>query len=147
MTERDALSHEISYYRAPSLVRAELLAYLDGKNLIHIANSIQKEDNEAPMTSFIGSSPMKIIRNVGDVKSYGLDHPNDPCAELYVFGGDFVNYSGSITRVWKLVVYIPENSRYLEVNGSNIARQPAYNFTLKGHEWISRLPLFENINL
>lgn len=147
MSERDALSREISYYRAPSLIRSELLGYLDGKNLIHIANSIQKEDSEAPMTSFMGSSPMKIIHNVDDVKTYGLDHPNDVKAELYVFGGDFVNYGGSITRVWKLVVYIPDTSRYLEVNGSHIAGQPIYSFTAEGHEWISKLPIFENVNL
>lgn len=84
MTERDALSREIDYYRPPKVVRSEMLGWLDGKALIHIANVIQKEDDEKPMTSFMGSSPMKFVRNVQDIKEYGLNHPNDYKAELYV---------------------------------------------------------------
>lgn len=40
MTERDALSREIDYYRPPKVVRSEMLGWLDGKGLIHIANAI-----------------------------------------------------------------------------------------------------------
>ena len=147
MTERDALSREIDYYRPPKIVRSEMLGWIDGKCLIHIANSIKNEDNEKPMTSFMGSSPMKIIRNVQDIKDYGLNHPNDYIAELYVFGGDFVHYSRGIKRVWNLVVYIPEIDRYIEVEAKHIAGQPISGFQSKGYEGIANLPVFEDLPL
>ncbi len=147
MTERDALSREIDYYRPPKVVRSEMLGWLDGKGLIHIANAIQKEDDEKPMTSFMGSSPMKFVRNVQDIKEYGLNHPNDYKAELYVFGADFVHYSRGIKRVWKMVVYIPEIDRYIEVDANHIAGQAISGFNLEGHEWLSNLPTYEDLPL
>lgn len=147
MTERDALSREIDYYRPPKIVRSEMLGWIDGKCLIHIANSIKNEDDEKPMTSFMGSSPMKIIRNVQDIKDYGLNHPNDYIAELYVFGGDFVHYSRGIKRIWNLVVYIPEIDRYVEVDAKHIAGQPVSGFQSKGYEWIANLPVYEDLPL
>lgn len=147
MTERDALSREIDYYRAPKIVRAEQLGWLNGKNLIHIANAITKEDDEKPMTSFGGSSPMKFVRNVQDVKEYGLNHPDDYKAELYVFGGDFVHYSRGIKRVWQLVVYIPEIERFLEIDAKHIAGQPIGDFKIEGYEWVSNLPIYEDLPL
>lgn len=147
MSERDALSKEIDYYRPPKIVRAELLGILNGKTLIHIANTIKKEDDEKPMTSFMGSSPMKFIRNVEDIKEYGLNHPEEYIAELYVFGGDFVHYGRGIGRIWKLVVYIPEINRFFEVDANHISGQPISGFKHEGYEWISNLPFYEDFPL
>lgn len=147
MTERDALSREIDYYRPPQVVRSEQLGWLNGKNLIHIANAIKKEDDEKPMISFMGSSPMKIIRNVQDIKEYGLNHPEDYKAELYVFGADFVHYGRGIKRVWGLVVYIPEIDRYIEIDANHIAGQPISGFQSEGYEWVSNLPIYEDLPL
>lgn len=147
MTERDALSKEISYYRPPQIVRSEQIGWLSGKNLIHIANAIEKEDNEKPMTSFMGSSPMKYVRNVQDIKEYGLNHPDEYSAELYVFAADFVHFNRGISRVWKLIAYIPEMDRYIDIDGNHIAGQPINGFVLEGHEWVSKLPIYEDLPL
>lgn len=147
MTERDALSKEIDYYRPPQIVRSEQIGWLSGKNLIHIANAIEKEDNEKPMTSFMGSSPMKFVRNVQDIKEYGLNHPDEYSSELYVFAADFVHFNRGVSRVWKLIVYIPEMDRYIDIDGNHIAGQLINGFVLEGHEWVSKLPIYEDLPL
>lgn len=147
MTERDALSKEIDYYRPPQIVRSEQIGWLSGKNLIHIANAIEKEDNEKPMTSFMGSSPMKYVRNVQDIKEYGLNHPDEYSSELYVFAADFVHFNRGVSRIWKLIVYIPEMDRYIDIDGNHIAGQPINGFVLEGHEWVSKLPIYEDLPL
>ena len=104
MTERDALSKEINYYHAPKIVRQEYIGTLSGKTLIHIANEIKKyDDNNKPG---LGPSNVKLITRVDDIKEYGINHPNEQVAKVYVFGGDFVHYNRGITEIFKIVVYI-----------------------------------------
>lgn len=45
MTEKEALSKEINYYKAPEITYKEHIRSLTGKDLIHECNQIMEEDN------------------------------------------------------------------------------------------------------
>lgn len=138
MTERDALSKEINYYRAPKILRQELIGTLSGKTLIHIANEIKKEDdNQAGW----GPSNMKFFRKVDDIKEYGLNHPHEQVAKVYVFGGDFVHSNRGITEIFTIVVYIPDIDRLIEVDGKFIdSIHTNIDINSDNYKWIWGLP-------
>lgn len=138
MTEREALSKEINYYRAPKIIRQELIGTLSGKTLIHIANEMHKEDENKPG---LGPSNIRVIRNVSDVKEYGLDHPNEQVAKVYIFGGDFVHYNKGMSQVFKIIVYIPEIDRLIEVDGRMIDNiNTKLNLNSDQYRWFWSLP-------
>ena len=136
MTERDALSEEINYYRAPKILRQEFIGTLSGKTLIHIANEIKKEDDNKARGSYIA-----FFRIVDDIKEYGLNHPHEQVAKVYVFGGDFVNYNRGITEKFKIVVYIPDIDRLIEVDGKFIDTiYGNIDLNSDNYKWIWGLP-------
>ena len=47
MTEKEALSNEIDYYKAPEITYKEHTRSLTGKDLIHECNQIMEEDNNS----------------------------------------------------------------------------------------------------
>ena len=138
MTERDALSKEINYYHAPKIVRQEYIGTLSGKTLIHIANEIKKYDDNKPG---LGPSNVKLITRVDDIKEYGINHPNEQVAKVYVFGGDFVHYNRGITEIFKIVVYIPDLDRLIEVDGKYIdCITTSIDINSDNYKWFWDLP-------
>lgn len=146
MSEREALSKEFSYYQNPSIVYSRYLGKLDGRGLIHIANE-QIKINEAELESLRqGQTWAAFTINVSDIKELGLSHPNDLVAELFVFGGDFVNFKPGITRIYKLIIYIPELDRFFELKQGFLNSVTIYNGP-QLEEWLSALPIYEDYPL
>lgn len=140
-----------SYDEALTIIAVGILNSLNIYNTLFVVSDKRElfnlKSNEKPMTSFMGSSPMKYVRNVQDIKEYGLNHPDEYSSELYVFAADFVHFNRGVSRVWKLIVYIPEMDRYIDIDGNHIAGQPINGFVLEGHEWVSKLPIYEDLSL
>lgn len=145
MTEREALSKEINYYKQPNIVRQEYIGTISGKSLIHIANEINKEDQN--QIGF-GPSNIKIIHKVDDIKEVGLNHPNEQVAKVYVFGGDFVHFRNGASRIFKIIVYIPEIERFIDVNGRFIDSINTHlDLNSEDYKWIWDLPSWSDIPL
>lgn len=146
MTEKDALSKEVNYYREPRIIRSSVICELTGRDLIHIANEITREDNEKEMIQF-GPTSFKIIRNVQDIKDVGMDNPDKNVGTLYVLGGDFVHYNNGAQRNWKLAIYVPKIKRYLEVEYKHLTSQSQSCINTESNSWMMNLPVFENVEL
>lgn len=142
MTERDALAKEIDYYREPNILRQEYIGTLTGKNLIHIANEIQKEDGNQMGW---GPSNIKIFRKVDDIKELGINYPNEQKAKVFVFGGDFVHYAKGIKEIYKIIVYIPDLNRFLDVDGKYINEiYTEKDLNSKDYKWFWDLPIYND---
>lgn len=93
MSERDALSKEIDYYKPPYVYKKEHIRKLTGKDLIHICNIIEKVNEKKRMSLLRGEIFIVNIEMVEDVKNYALDHPNDYIANEFYFKGTFTTYN------------------------------------------------------
>jgi len=79
ITERQALSSEIDYYKPPYIKVRKHVRDLTGKDIIHICNIIEKENMERIFPT----------RSVGSLKEYALDNPNKIIAHEFYFSGTF----------------------------------------------------------
>lgn len=148
MSEKDALAKEINYYRPPQIIRAEYIGTLTGKNLIHIANQIEKENQEQREALDKGLTWCAVTYNVSDVKEYGINNPNTNVAKLYLFGGDFVHYSNGIQRIYSLVLFIPDMKKYMEVEGKYIdSINTNLDLSADNYKFIWQLPIYEDRSL
>lgn len=85
ITERQALSHEIDYYKPPYIKVRKHVRDLTGKDIIHICNIIEKENMED--LDLLRMFPTR--RLVGSLKEYALDNPNKIIAYEFYFSGTF----------------------------------------------------------
>lgn len=85
-TERDALSHEIDYYKPPYIKTRQHVRDLTGKDIIHICNIIQTENREDPERILYTGTYVETIDNI---KEYALDNPNKIIAHEFYFSGTF----------------------------------------------------------
>lgn len=113
MDEKEALSKEIDYYKAPEITYKEHTRSLTGKDLIHECNQIMEEDNNKDYTQF-GPTSFKITRKVVDIKAYALEHPNEIIANEFKFSGIFTHFGANKYDEKKaLVIVVPELERYI----------------------------------
>ena len=113
MTEKEALSNEIDYYKAPEITYKEHTRSLTGKDLIHECNQIMEEDNNKDYTQF-GPTSFKITRKVTDIKAYALEHPNEIIANEFKFSGIFTHFGADKYDEKKaIVIVVPELERYI----------------------------------
>lgn len=93
MSERDALSKEISWYKEPQITDYSYYGELTGKDIISICNKIiaENKQNEEELRSH--RAWFIYTYNVGDIKEYALDHPNDAIASKYHLAANFTTYS------------------------------------------------------
>ena len=84
ITERQALSYEIDYYKPPYIKVRKHVRDLTGKDIIHICNIIEKENRED--IELLRIFP---TRHVGSLKEYALDNPNKIIAHEFYFSGTF----------------------------------------------------------
>ena len=90
MTEREALSHEIDYYKPPYVKERTHVRDLTGKDIIHICNIIQKENyKDAERVLYTGT----FVNTIDNIKEYALDNPNKIIAHEFYFSGTFTTYS------------------------------------------------------
>jgi len=94
MSERDANSNEIDYYKAPEITEAKFTCLYTGKDLVHLCNQIE-EKNEYKSANPIqfGPTTYSITYPVGDIKEFALDNMNSIVASQYHFSGIFTNYN------------------------------------------------------
>ena len=110
MDEKEALSKEIDYYKAPQITVRKHIRTLTGKDLIHECNKVIKENEERRRSKAL------IIRtvNVSDIKQYALEHPEDIVANEFEFSGTFTHFGqdkyGQRTAI---VIVIPKLERYI----------------------------------
>ena len=113
MTEKEALSKEIDYYKAPEITYKKHTRSLTGKDLIHECNQIMEEDNNKDYTQFRPTS-FKITRKVADIKTYALEHPNEIIANEFKFSGIFTHFGTNNYGERKaIVIVVPELERYI----------------------------------
>ena len=56
----------------------------------------------------------KITRaNIGEVKKYAIEHPNDDIANEFYFEGIFTHYNNGYDTRRAYVIYIPEIEEYI----------------------------------
>lgn len=89
ITERQALSYEIDYYKPPYIKVRKHVRVLTGKDIIHICNIIEKENMED--IKLLRIFPTR--RLVGSLKEYALDNPNKIIAHEFYFSGTFTTAS------------------------------------------------------
>ena len=65
MTEKEALSNEIDYYKDPKVTYRNHIRSLTGKDLIHICNKIIKWNNDETRSSFLG---IRLMIRIDDIK-------------------------------------------------------------------------------
>ena len=92
MSERDALSREISYYKDPQINVARKVTDLTGKEAIHECNLMLKENEQVRREIETGQRQFGRMWYVDDVKEYALDHPNKIIGAKYYFEGVFTHY-------------------------------------------------------
>jgi len=110
MTEREALSKEINYYKPPYIYKKQHVEKLTGKDLISICNEIERENNERRKRYERGEAFSALEIRVSDIKEYALDHPNDIVANKFYFEGRFTNYSedSKYSNIGAFVIVVPE---------------------------------------
>lgn len=92
MSKRDALSHEISYYKDPQITVARKVSDLTGKDAIHECNLMLKENEQVRREMDAGRRQFGRVWYVDDVKEYALDHPDKIVGAKYYFEGMFTHY-------------------------------------------------------
>jgi cytochrome c biogenesis protein ResB len=111
MTEQEALSKEVSYYKAPVITISKKVRDLTGCDAIHECNQIL-EDNQNTIES-LKSGKAYVVRtiDVAAEKDFAVNHPDDVVGAEYYFEGEFTHWNnGSNTRKAR-VLYI--NGRYI----------------------------------
>ena len=93
ITEREALSEEIDYYKPPYIKVRKHVRDLTGKDIIHICNKIEKENEEKEKRLRRRETWVVSITFVGDIKGYALDNPNKIIAHEFYFSGTFTTGS------------------------------------------------------
>ena len=89
ITEREALSSDIDYYKPPYIKVRKHVRDLTGKDIIHICNKIEKENEEKEERLRRRETWVVSITFVGDIKEYALDNPNKIIAHEFYFSGTF----------------------------------------------------------
>jgi hypothetical protein len=89
ITEREALSDEIDYYKPPYIKVRKHVRDLTGKDIIHICNIIERENEEKTERLRKGETSVVWTPFVGDIKGYALDNPNKIIAHEFYFSGTF----------------------------------------------------------
>lgn len=113
MNEKEALSKEIGYYKAPEITYKKHIRSLTGKDLIHECNQIMDENNNKDYIQF-GPTLFKITKNVADIKAYALEHPNEIIANEFKFSGIFTHFGANkYGEIKAVVIVIPELERYI----------------------------------
>ena len=104
MTEREALSKEISYYRDPQITTKRKVRDLTGKDAIHECNLLERENEENNNALRSGQAFVVRTWNFYSEKQYALDHPDDIVGAEYYFEGTFTHYNnGYDTRKAKVL--------------------------------------------
>lgn len=108
MSEQDALSNEISWYKAPQIIERTLSRRLTGKDVIHEMNILLKENEEAKPDAIFGWTFKWNGEWISKAKDYAVQHPDEIVAVEYYFTGVFTNYSADskYSTIRKRVLYI-----------------------------------------
>ena len=112
MTEKEALSKEINYYKKPEITTRSHKRSLTGKELIHECNRVIKENNNNDY-HHLGPTTFKIIRFVDDIKDFAIEHPNDIVAEEFYFAGTFTHYNKGYDTKKANIIYVHKLDRYI----------------------------------
>lgn len=105
MTEKEALSKEIDYYKAPQITYKEHTRSLTGKDLIHECNQIMEKDKNKTYSQ-IGPTSFKFITKVDDIKAYALEHPNEIIANEFKFSGIFTHFGSDKYAERKAIIIV-----------------------------------------
>lgn len=108
MSEYDALSKEISWYKAPQITERSISRNLTGKDIIHEMNLLLKENETARPDGIFG---WKFTWNgewIAKAKEYAVKHPEEIIATEYYFTGVFTNYhvDRKYSTIRKRLLYI-----------------------------------------
>lgn len=108
MSEQDALSKEISWYKAPQITERTLSRELTGKDVIHEMNILLKENEEAEPDGIYGLTFTWNGEWIAKAKDYAVQHPDEVIATEYYFTGVFTNYSADskYSTIRKRLIYI-----------------------------------------
>lgn len=110
MTEQDALSKEISWYKAPQITERTLSRKLTGKDVIHEMNILLRENEEAKPDGIFGWTFTWNEEWIATAKDYAVHHPDEVIAAEYYFTGVFTNYNADskYSTIRKRILYIYE---------------------------------------
>lgn len=110
MTEQDALSKEISWYKAPQITERTLSRKLTGKDVIHEMNILLRENEEAKPDGIFGWTFTWNEEWIATAKDYAVQHPDEVIAAEYYFTGVFTNYNADskYSTIRKRILYIYE---------------------------------------
>lgn len=108
MSEQDALSEEISWYKAPKITERTLSRKLTGKDVIHEMNILLKENEAAKPDEIFGCMFTWNGEWIAKAKDYAVQHPDEVIADEYYFTGVFTNYSAEskYSTIRKRLLYI-----------------------------------------
>ncbi len=108
MSEQDALSKEISWYKAPLITEREVSRNLTGKDVIHEMNILLKENENARPDGIFGWTFTWNGEWIAKAKDYAVQHPDEVIATEYYFTGVFTNYSADskYSTIRKRLLYI-----------------------------------------
>lgn len=108
MSEQDALSEEISWYKAPQITERTLSRKLTGKDVIHEMNILLKENEAAKPDAIFGWTFKWNGEWIAKAKDYAVQHPDEVIADEYYFTGVFTNYSAEskYSTIRKRLLYI-----------------------------------------
>ncbi len=111
MSEQEALSKEISWYKTPQITERILSRKLSGKDVIHEMNLLLKKNENAKPDGIFGWTFTWNGEWIAKAKDYAVQHPDEIIAVEYYFTGIFTNYSEkskySTTRKRLLYIYKP----------------------------------------
>ncbi len=93
MTEKEALSKEIDYYKAPYIHVKNKVRDLTGKDAIHECNLIIEKNEKAMQNLASGAVPFCITINVEQEKEFAVNHPDDIVGAEYYFEGTFTHWN------------------------------------------------------
>ena len=93
MSEREALSREIDYYKPPQITVSRKIKDLTGKDAIHECNIMLKENSETDEAMRKGQIQFGRVWYVDKEKEYALDHPNDIVGAKFYFEGIFTHFA------------------------------------------------------
>lgn len=117
MTEKDALSKGIDYYKAPEITTRRHIKSLTGKDLIKICNDVINSNKEDENMLKNGQVLFIKTHNVSDIKEFALNHPDKIVGNEYEFSGVFTHYGKSkYGQRSATVVIIPQINRYILLN-------------------------------
>lgn len=108
MSEQDALSKEISWYKAPQITERTLSRKLTGKDVIHEMNILLKENEEAKPDGIFGWTFKWNGEWIFKAKDYAVQHPDEIIGAEYYFTGVFTNYGADskYSTIRKRMLYI-----------------------------------------